>query len=581
MGVAVFAIKVYGYAALNWSGGVLEYCKRGKSITPTLQYSITPHKLLWRVLPMKRLILVFLITFVGVVSIAGTVGAQNYKGLWVGTATLKYVSEVNKQYADLSFDLGLVGVKEHDTLIGEGDTWENDGSSTWRKTFNVSLPSNLEKPSDYYSDLKIQLWGEGSIVLNLNSEEILQYNLTSSDPYEFTLPATRLHKGENELVAAVPNPPFDLELTATLAEQETTELIPLEAGDWDYNDSGADPGSEWYNNPSGWTPGGQGQFGYGENDEQTTVSENAATVYFRKAFSVNNADFTHLRVLLLRDDGAVVYVNGYEILRSNMPPAPEIIEYTTAPIKALGAADEGRYILVDVKDPPLSSGTNVLAVEIHQHPAELGGSTGTAVEALTRTSAPLDLRLLFHVASDNTVRLLKEVIQVYDSNTENYVLLTDHTLVPDYTGVAIRDGVPVGRRLSAVGFDFTGTSLACNGGVSLNGTVECSINLGWDHPTNPFLHRYHPDHDNWDERYENVVQEAYAVTREIKLGFSDRYPPDEDLPERAVTPAGWGFELLGGYYTEKLTGLHKDDIKVQGPFILRKVAGTDTLTPIP
>jgi hypothetical protein len=528
---------------------------------------------------MKRLIFVFLVTLVGMASITNEADAQNYRGLWVGTATLKYVSEVNKQYSDLSFDLGLVGVKAHDTLISEGDTWENDGSSTWRKTFNVSLPSNLEKPSDYYSDLKIQLWGEGSIILNLNSEVILQYNLTSSDPYEFTLPATLLHKGGNELVAEAPNPPFDLELTATLAEQETTELIPLEAGDWEYNDSGADPGSDWYNNPSGWTPGGQGQFGYGENDEQTTVSENAATVYFRKTFSVNSADFTHLRVLLLRDDGAVVYVNGSEILRSNMPPAPEIIEYTTAPVKALGAADEGRYILVDVKDPPLSSGTNVVAVEIHQHPAELGGSTGTAVEALTRTSAPLDLRLLFHVAADGTVRLLKEVIQVYDSNTENYVLLTDHTLVPNYTGVAIRDGVPVGRRLSAVGFDFVGTTLECSGGVSESGTVTCDIELASSHPTNPFLHRYHPDHDNWDERYENVVMEAYAVTREIKLEFNDRYPPDEDLPERAVTPAGWGFEMLGGYYTEKLMGLHKDDIKVHGPFILRRIVTTDTLTP--
>ena len=108
---------------------------------------------------------------------------------------------------------------------------------------------------------------------------------------------------------------------------------------------------------------------------------------------------------------------------------------------------------------------------------------------------------------------------------------------------------------------------------------ESSIELGSSYPTNPFLHRYHPDHDNLDERYENPVVEAYAVTRQITLDFSDRYPPDEDLPERAVTPAGWGVDLLGGYYTETLTGLHKDDITVHGPFILRRVVTTDTLTP--
>ena len=530
---------------------------------------------------MKRILFVFFFVLIGpfFLAVPGIAQQSNFHGLWVGTATLKYVSEVNKQYADLSFDLGLVGVKAHDTLIGKGDTWENDGSGTWHKTFNVSLPNNLETPSDYYSDLKIQLWGAGSIALNLNGEEILQYNLTSSDPYKFTLPATRLHEGVNELVAEATKPPFDLELTANLEEPEATELIPLEAGNWEYNDSGTDPGTTWMTpgyDDSGWSTG-RGQFGYGENDEHTTVSESAATVYFRKTFSVNSADFTHLKVLLLRDDGAVVYLNGNEILRSNMPSGT--IEYNTAPVKALGAADEGRYIVGDVEDPSLSAGTNVVAVELHQHPAELGGSTGTAVGALTRTSAPLDLRLLLHVDGNNQVRLLKEVIQVYDNSAGAYVLLTDHTLVPNYTGVAIRDGVPVGRRLSAVGFDFQGTNLGCTGEISPSGIVGCSITLGSDHPTNPFLHRYHPDHDNLDERYENAVVEAYAVTRAITLDFSSRYPPDEDLPERAVTPAGWGLDLLGGTYTETLTGLHKDPITLHGPFILRKVADTDTLTP--
>jgi hypothetical protein len=46
-----------------------------------------------------------------------------------------------------------------------------------------------------------------------------------------------------------------------------------------------------------------------------------------------------------------------------------------------------------------------------------------------------------------------------------------------------------------------------------------------------------------------------------------------------VTPAGWGDTLLGGYYDETLTGLHKDPLRVYGPFILRKVVNTDTLTP--
>jgi len=326
---------------------------------------------------------------------------------------------------------------------------------------------------------------------------------------------------------------------------------------------------------------GQGQFGYGEGDESTFPSDSAPTVYFRKRFSATAAGFNQLRILLLRDDGAVVYVNGAEVLRSNMPPGE--IDYGTSPLKALGAAEEGLYLVADVDAPALNPGTdaNVLAVELHQHPAELGGPTGGGAPALTRTAAPLDLRLLFHVDGETPpqVRLLKEVIQVYDRNAGAYVLLTDHTLVPNYTGVAVRDGVPVGRRLSAVGFDFQGTHLTCTDNGFGSGTVDCSMTLGRNHPTNPFLHRYHPDHDNLDERYEDAVEEAYAVTRDITLSFSSRYPPDEDLPQRAVPPAGWGFDMLGGYYTETLTGIHKDPITVHGPFTLRRVVRTDTLTP--
>jgi len=595
---------------------------------------------------MKRLLLSLLVALLSTFFLVAPVSAGQYSGLWVGTATLKYVSEVNKQYSDLSFDLGLVGVKAHDTMISTGAVWKyNDTSalpgSDWMipgfddtgwsanpaplglahgeattvtKQTTVYFRKNFSVPDlSPYSGLKVRAWRDDGLVLYLNGEEIFRDNLPSGsidfntfaqaeiteDPplVEFTLPTTLLQVGENLLAAEVhlasgaDNDLFmDLELSGTLEEPANSELIGLEASNWKYHDSRWGPGAgseedsidaDWQAlayNDSGW-PAGQPQFGYGEDDQKTTVSESAPTIYFRKKFSVNNSDLTHLRLLLLRDDGAVVYVNGSEILRSNMPAG--IIEHTTAPVKGLGSADEGRYLVVDVDVPALNPGPdgNVVAVELHQHPAELGGSSGGSGTALTRTAAVLELRLLFHVDGGDQVRLLKEVIQVYDSSTQKYVLLTDHTKVPNYTGVAVLDGEPVGRRLSSVGFDFAGTYLECNGALSKSGAVECLLTLKSDHPTNPFLHRYHPDHDNLDERYENMVVEAYEVKRTITLSFSDRYPPDEDLPQRSVTPAGWGDTLLGGYYDETLTGLHKDALRVYGPFILRKVVNTDTLTP--
>lgn len=584
---------------------------------------------------MKRFPMVFLFTLAGLVSLAATLSAQDYKGLWVGTATLKYVSEVNKHYADLSFDLGLAGAKAHDSLITKATVWRYDNSGTqpppdwiepayddsgWPSDNTPISPPNqtttyfrkqftVDEPS-LYSGLRVRVWRDDGAVLYLNGEEIFRNNMPAGSVYfattalsemgddifvEFTLPATLLQTGEN-LFAAEIHPAegstdlsFDLALTAALADPATTALIDMEATGWKYDDSGAtnvpvtwrDTGFD----DAGWE-GGQGQFGFGENDEKTTVSESAGTIYFRKKFSGPALDFTHLRVLLLRDDGAVVYVNGEEILRSNMPAGA--IAYGTSPVKALGSADEGRYLVVDVElgqiqDLVLNSGTdtNVVAVEVHQHPAELGGSTGGGGPALTRTSAPFDLRLLLHVDGGGAVKLLKEVIQMFNSETGQYDLLTDHTQLsdPKYEGVAVRDGVPVGRRLSSVGFDFVGSQLGCDGTLSPGAAVTCNITLASSHPTNPFRHRYHPDHDNWDERYENTVAEAYAVTRDITITFSDRYPPDEDLPVREVTPSGWGFDLLGGTYGETLTGLYRDEIKVEGPFILRRVVTTETLTP--
>jgi len=584
------------------------------------------------------------------------VGAAEYSGLWVGTATIKAVTEVNQREPDLSFDLGLEGVKVEDKLISPGDTWKYNDTGTdpgtgweasgyddsawsagqaalgygaqeattvsygpdpdekhrttyFRKRFHVEDPS-------LYSGLRMQVWRDDGIIIYMNGEEILRNNLSTSyvgfdstalseikekNYLEITLPATLLESGENWLAAEVhlvskddTDLLFNVALAALLKEPVFAEIIPLESDGWRFHDSQWGPGAssetdlidtDWHAtgyDDSGW-PAGKAQFGYGEGDEETVFgyssSRKPPTTYFRKIFSAPGADYTHLRIMLLQDDGAAVYVNGTEVMRANMPPGP--IGHTTAPVKALGSADENRYIvkeidLSEIEGLSLQQNSNMLAVEVHQHPSELG-NTAAAEAALTRTPATLDLRFLLHMDSGGTVRLLKEVIQMYDAKNEKLVLLTDHTLIPNFTGVGIQDGELVGRRLSAVGFDFDTSYIECTGAVSLSGTVTCSFTLTSDHPTNPFLHRFHPDHDNLDARYEYAKEEAYPINREIKIEFNDRYPPDEDKPEWPRPPFGWGESLLGGTYTETLKGLHKDDIKVSGPFILRRVTDIASL----
>jgi hypothetical protein len=138
---------------------------------------------------------------------------------------------------------------------------------------------------------------------------------------------------------------------------------------WKFHDSGADLGTAWRGtgyNDSAW-PSGPAQLGFGEGDEATLVHTNRLriTTYFRRAFTVADAnELETLTLRLKRDDGAVVFLNGTEIFRSNMPTGT-VVAATWAG-GAVGGADESAWFTNSVDAALLRTGTNVLAVELHQ-----------------------------------------------------------------------------------------------------------------------------------------------------------------------------------------------------------------------
>ena len=70
-----------------------------------------------------------------------------------------------------------------------------------------------------------------------------------------------------------------------------------------------------------------------------------------------------LTVRLWRDDGGIVYINGVEVLRNNMPAGP--VNYST--LASATAANDGDIpVTVLVPSSMLVNGLNVVAVEIHQ-----------------------------------------------------------------------------------------------------------------------------------------------------------------------------------------------------------------------
>lgn len=155
-----------------------------------------------------------------------------------------------------------------------------------------------------------------------------------------------------------------------------TVLVEAGAARWRYLDDGSNAGSAWRSplfNDDAWASG-VGQLGYGDGDETTLLTATAAggthpiTTYFRHAFTV--ADPTRLLDLelkLLADDGAVVYLNGTEVVRQNLPAGP--VDFKTLASTSISGTAENAFTTHRVPVNRLVPGTNVLAVEVHQSAA--------------------------------------------------------------------------------------------------------------------------------------------------------------------------------------------------------------------
>ncbi|MFT5410642.1 MAG: hypothetical protein ACI9NC_003375, partial [Verrucomicrobiales bacterium] len=192
-----------------------------------------------------------------------------------------------------------------------------------------------------------------------------------------------------------------LDPTAQMFQSSTISQTLVAAGSsWKYLDNGSNQGITWRApgfNDTAWASG-TAQLGYGDGDEDTTVSfgpDSGAkypTTYYRHTFNATSVtNFTTLSLELLRDDGAVVYLNGDEIARSNMPAGT--IGHLTNAAAVVGGGDENTFFSFNIPTVSLAEGSNTLAVEIHQIS---GGSSDTSFDlrligVQTTTADPLFL----------------------------------------------------------------------------------------------------------------------------------------------------------------------------------------------
>jgi hypothetical protein len=193
------------------------------------------------------------------------------------------------------------------------------------------------------------------------------------------------------------------------------------------------------------------------------------------------------------------------------------------------------------------------------------------------------MRLIVHVDADGQAKLLQRATLMWKEGARDpitgrvtqegrYVIVTtdNPAVVSRFSGAALVDGVPVGRRVSSICFSHKNPVSSGSGAqFAVPGTPGLIFNLVLeaDDPLNPFRHVYHPDHDS--------AEESFRITRKIELEFTESDPEAFDLVGRQD-------KYLGGIYRETLTGLYSryipgvdktiDAIAVAGVFRLHRVS---------
>lgn len=154
-------------------------------------------------------------------------------------------------------------------------------------------------------------------------------------------------------------------------------LISKESN-WRYYDAGSVPPTtliwNWKTlsyNDSNWKTG-KARLGFGSRVPVNTAvaqtdsrGNRVITYYYRHEFNLDSLDgIGALNISLNRDDGAVVYLNSVEILRSNMPEGN--ISYLTLSSENVSAPNEDAFFDYEVSSKMLTLGKNVISVEVHQ-----------------------------------------------------------------------------------------------------------------------------------------------------------------------------------------------------------------------
>jgi hypothetical protein len=184
------------------------------------------------------------------------------------------------------------------------------------------------------------------------------------------------------------------------------------------------------------------------------------------------------------------------------------------------------------------------------------------------TPQPFPLLFLAHVDSAGTARLLSEAFVGKLSTTGNPVgICISESRVLGFSASDLKPVRYFASQMPTSITSITGTSTSITGTMATGSTLSWTIPIAFNDPTNPFVHNYHPDHDNLDAKGQALVagQESFTINRNCQFTFTSSSPDGNYV-------AGWGTTMFGGTYLESISGLHKQVLQVRGTFRMQRLS---------
>jgi hypothetical protein len=262
------------------------------------------------------------------------------------------------------------------------------------------------------NNIRIGIQRDDGALIFINGQEVVRDNVDAGIVVTNTTLATGNTSSETQLFEhIIPTAGLNLQetgniITVSVHQQavdssdisfnlflEAATPPMLNSGDvWFYLDDGsdqsaaiADPGFDPVT--AGWASG-PSQLGYGDGDEATIIgfgpdaNNKFTTSYYARRFDLTTSVPSTLLLELVRDDAAIVRINGVEVVRDNMSAGPvDNTTFAAADANADGLGESGfRQHFIGTAGLNLQQTDNLITVEVHQ-------------VNLTSSDASFDLRL--------------------------------------------------------------------------------------------------------------------------------------------------------------------------------------------